>query len=69
VCELPLNRLRFARIFATEMKVEGPMITLIDVIVLLLAYAGLSLGCAALMRVLQTLPQRDSYDIATTKGR
>ena len=45
------------------------MITLIDVIVLLLAYAGLSLGCAALMRVLQALPQRDSYDIATTKGR
>ena len=49
-------------------EVEGSMITLIDVIVLLAAYAGLSVGCAALIRVLRALPQRDSYEVAT-KGR
>jgi len=45
------------------------MITLIDVVVLLLAYAGLSLGCAVLTKLVRALPQRDSYEIATTKNR
>jgi hypothetical protein len=45
------------------------MITLIDVIVLLAAYAALSLGCAGLIRLLRALPQRERYEGATTKGR
>jgi hypothetical protein len=45
------------------------MITLIDVIVLLLAYAGLSLGCAALMWVLRAFPQRDIQQVAQTKWK
>jgi hypothetical protein len=45
------------------------MITLIDVIVLLLAYAGLSLGCAALMWLLRALPQRDIHQVAQTKWK
>jgi hypothetical protein len=45
------------------------MITLIDVIVLMLAYAGLSLGCAALMWVLRALPQRDIQQVAPTKWK
>src|SRR5262249_18578402 len=50
-------------------QVEGSMITLIDVIILLLAYAGLSLGCAALMCVLRALPQRDLQQVAPTKWK
>jgi hypothetical protein len=45
------------------------MITLIDVIVLMLAYAGLSLGCAALMWLLRALPQRDIQQIAPTEWK
>jgi len=45
------------------------MITLIDVIVLLLAYAGLSLGCATLVWLLRTLPQRNIHEIAPTKWK
>jgi uncharacterized membrane protein YdjX (TVP38/TMEM64 family) len=45
------------------------MITLIDVIILLLAYVGLSLGCAALMWVLRALPQRDIQQVAQTRWK
>lgn len=46
------------------------MITLIDVIILLLAYAGLSLGCGALMWLLRNaLPQRTSYEGFIAKGK
>ena len=45
------------------------MITLIDIIVLLAAYAGLSIGCAGLMRLLRALPQRERYEGVATKGR
>ncbi len=44
------------------------MITLIDVIILLLAYAGLSLSCAALIWLLRALPQRDVHEVAPTKA-
>jgi len=45
------------------------MTTLIDVIVLLLAYTGLSLTCAALIWLLRALPQRHRYEGLTTRGR
>ena len=45
------------------------MITLIDVIILLLAYAGLSLGCSVLMWLLRTLPQRDIRQVAPTEWK
>lgn len=46
------------------------MITLIDVFILLLAYAGLSLGCGALMWLLRSaLPQRNSYEGFIAKGK
>jgi hypothetical protein len=44
------------------------MTTLIDVIVLLLAYAGLSLSCEGLMWLLRRLPQRHRYDGLTIRG-
>ena len=44
------------------------MTTLIDVIVLLLAYAGLSLSCAGLLRLLRKLPQRHSHEGLTIRG-
>jgi hypothetical protein len=46
------------------------VITVIDVIVLLLAYAGLSLGCGALMWLLRSAgPQRDSYEGFVARGK
>lgn len=44
------------------------MTTLIDVIVLLLAYAGLSLSCAGLLWLLRKLPQRHRYESLTIRG-
>ena len=44
------------------------MTTLIDVVVLLLAYAGLSLSCAGLIWLLRRLPQRHRYEGLTTRG-
>jgi hypothetical protein len=44
------------------------MDTLIDILVLLLAYAGLSLVCAALLRVMWTPSDRTTYERATTRG-
>ena len=44
------------------------MTTLIDVIVLLLAYAGLSLGCAGLLWLLRKLPRRHRYEGLTIRG-
>ena len=69
VCEMPLKPPCNTPTVATKGEVEGSMITLIDVIVLLAAYAGLSLGCAGLIRLLRALPQRERYEGATTKGR
>jgi len=49
---------------------EGPMTTLIDVIVLLIAYGGVSLGCAALGWLLRLAsPRRDSYEGAVARAR
>jgi len=45
------------------------MITLFDVVVLLAAYAGLSVGCAGLIRLLRALPQRERYESVATKVR
>jgi len=45
------------------------MNTLIDVTILLCAYAGLSLVCGALLRVLwTTMPQRSNYEQVTSRG-
>lgn len=46
------------------------MITLIDVIVLLIAYAGVSLGCGALLWLLRVAsPPRAGYDGTITRAR
>jgi hypothetical protein len=46
------------------------MITMIDVIILLLAYAGLSLGCGALMWLLRNAEtQRDNYEGFVARGK
>ena len=46
------------------------MTTLIDVIVLLIAYGGVSLGCAALGWLLRLAsPRRDSYQGAVARAR
>ena len=44
------------------------MTTLIDVIVLLLAYAGVSLTCAGLIWLLRRLPQRHRYEGLAIRG-
>lgn len=45
------------------------MDTMIDVTILLSAYAGLSLICGALLRVLWTsAPRRPTYEQVTTRG-
>ena len=45
------------------------MDTLIDVTILLSAYAGLSLVCGALLRVLwSSAPRRGYYEQVTTRG-
>ena len=48
--------------------VEGWMDTLIDILMLLSAYAGLSLVCAALLRVLWTPSDRTTYGRVTSRG-
>jgi hypothetical protein len=44
------------------------MTTLIDIIVLLLAYAGLSLTCAGLIWLLRRRPQSHRYEGPTTRA-
>jgi hypothetical protein len=45
------------------------MDTLIDITILLTAYASLSLFCAAMLRLLWTLPQRPTnYEHVTSRG-
>jgi hypothetical protein len=44
------------------------MDTLIDILMLLSAYAGLSLVCAALLRVLWSPSDRTSYERVTTRS-
>jgi hypothetical protein len=45
------------------------MDTLIDITILLAAYASLSLFCAAMLRLLWALPQRHaSYEQVTSRG-
>jgi len=45
------------------------MDTLIDITILLTAYGSLSLFCAAMLRVLWSLPQRHtSYEQVTSRG-
>jgi hypothetical protein len=44
------------------------MTTVIDVIVLLFAYAGLSLSCAGLIWLLRRLPQRHTYEDTTIRA-
>jgi hypothetical protein len=49
-------------------KVEVFMTTVIDVIVLLLAYAGLSLSCAGLIWLLRRLPHGHSHEGPTNRA-
>ena len=44
------------------------MDTLVDIGILLAVYAGLSLFCTVLMRVLRASPERSTYEAATTRG-
>jgi len=44
------------------------MDTLIDILVLLSAYEGVSLVCAALLRVLWTPSDRRTFERVTTRG-
>jgi len=44
------------------------MNTLIDIIVLLLAYGGLSLICSVLLRVLWVAPKQTDYEQVTNRG-
>lgn len=44
------------------------MTTLIDVVLLLLAYAGLCLSCEGLIWLLRRLPQRHRYEDLTIRG-
>jgi hypothetical protein len=46
------------------------MITLIDVVILLIAYAGVSLGCGALVWLLRVAsPRRDDYEGSVARGK
>ena len=44
------------------------MNTLIDIIVLLLAYTGISLVCSALLWVLRVPPKQTSFEQVTSRG-
>jgi hypothetical protein len=44
------------------------MDTLIDITILLTAYGSLSLFCAAMLRLLFSMPQRGTYDQVTSRG-
>ena len=46
------------------------MITLLDIIILVVAYAGVSVACDALVWLLRlVLPQRESYEGTLARGR
>jgi hypothetical protein len=47
---------------------EEQMNTLIDVVVLLIAYAGLSSVCSILLHLLSSSPTRGNRDAETTRG-
>ena len=68
MCEKPLSPLAHAFMVETWNKAETSMNALIDVTMLLLAYAGLSLGCTGLIWLLRRSPQRHRYEGLTTGG-
>jgi hypothetical protein len=68
MCEKPLSPPAHAFMVETWNELEVSMTTLIDVIMLLLAYAGLSLGCAGLIWLLRRFPQRHCYEGLATGG-
>jgi hypothetical protein len=53
-----------------RVQAEGSMITLVDIIILVLAYAGLSLSCGALIWLLRTTAhQHADYEELVTKSK
>ena len=44
------------------------MNTLIDITLLVLAYAGISLGCSVLLWALRVLPKQTNFEQATSRG-
>ncbi len=53
---------------APAVVMEGNMDTLIDIAILVSTYAGLSLVCAALLRIVWTQPRRRMDEAVTTRG-